>query len=318
MVEKKIYLFDAELGLPLPGAADGSIATLEEVLADPNLLRKLDLPGIGTYPVAAADLEKIIALVDGTPQSFSQRMIALQQALTGDRKLILTAPLSELREGLWKSPGIKQVLLWSVPFESMMYAQNLQNALLQDPARLEDYIRRYGMFEGRTALSQARLLHLEGIFDSVDQKLGARDRYLQSRPPDRDLRLMVASESMRAQFGIEQQLPKKEPEREAAIDRIAAILQHTKEFATFSLGIVHYEQGKYQLAEEWFRERIIDGAADSPWVPAARYNLGRSYEALGEWQKARDQYVADQSPQRYGNVLRATWIKKRQAAQAGK
>ena len=183
------------------------------------------------------------------------------------------------------------------------------------PARYADFVRRYGMFEGRTALSQARLLHLEGIFDTVDQKMGARDRYLQSRPPDRDLRLLIASDTMRAQFGIEQKLPKKGPEREAALDRIAAILQHTKEYATFSLGMVHYEQGKYEIAEEWFRERIIAGAADSPWIPAARYNLGRSYEALGEWSKARDQYVTDQSPQRYGNVLRATMIKKRQDAQ---
>jgi hypothetical protein len=38
---------------------------------------------------------------------------------------------------------------------------------------------------------------------------------------------------------------------------------------------------------------------------------------LGEWNKARDQYVLDQSPQRYGNVLRATLIKKRQDAKKG-
>jgi hypothetical protein len=50
------------------------------------------------------------------------------------------------------------------------------------------------------------------------------------------------------------------------------------------------------------------------WAAAARYNLGRSYEAAGQIDKAIATYESDtSSPQNTGNRLRARWLKEQQA-----
>jgi hypothetical protein len=67
---------------------------------------------------------------------------------------------------------------------------------------------------------------------------------------------------------------------------------------------------------EWLNERVIGAPLPSPWLPGARYNLARSYEALGETEKAIALYEADDSPQRHGNRLRAKWLAEAKQAQA--
>ena len=67
LIEGKLYLFDPVAGLPIPAAggvrldAQGQLdiqpATLAEVVADPSLLRRMDVDADDTYPVVAADLE---------------------------------------------------------------------------------------------------------------------------------------------------------------------------------------------------------------------------------------------------------------------
>ena len=52
----------------------------------------------------------------------------------------------------------------------------------------------------------------------------------------------------------------------------------------------------------------LDADLEIPWKPSARYNLARSYEQLGEFDKAIEVYRDDDSPQRAGNLLRARWL----------
>ena len=51
LIDKKLYLFDTRIGLPVPGADGRGVATLDEALTDPCVLDRLDLPG----PVALRD-----------------------------------------------------------------------------------------------------------------------------------------------------------------------------------------------------------------------------------------------------------------------
>jgi tetratricopeptide (TPR) repeat protein len=105
-------------------------------------------------------------------------------------------------------------------------------------------------------------------------------------------------------------------QRQKDLENLMAVVRTSKHHATYWIALTHFETGNYAVAVEWLRERVLAGAPDSPWHDGARYNLARSYEALGDWDKARQVYLLDESPQRHGNVLRATTIVERHRQQA--
>ena len=80
LIGTQLYLFDMDLGLPIPGPSGVGIATLEQVIGQPQLLAHLDLDDQHPYGVHESMLKRIVALVDGTPANLSQRMRLLEQA----------------------------------------------------------------------------------------------------------------------------------------------------------------------------------------------------------------------------------------------
>jgi len=91
-----------------------------------------------------------------------------------------------------------------------------------------------------------------------------------------------------------------------AITKIMATT--TKQHASYWLGLAQYDDGRPEAAVEWFARRTLQAYPDGPWVGGARYNLGRTYEALGDIENAREQYFQDESPQKHGNLLRARYL----------
>ena len=81
-----------------------------------------------------------------------------------------------------------------------------------------------------------------------------------------------------------------------------------KQHSSYWLGLVHYDSGNYDSASAWFEQRCLALYPDGPWTAGARYNLARCYEANGEYEKARDLYLADDSAQQHGNLVRAKLI----------
>ena len=112
-----LYLFDCRLGLPIPGPTPGSIATLAQLTADPQLLRNLDLDAEHPYPVTAEDLQHVVAFVEGSPASLSYRMALVESRLAGKHKMALTSPGTKLAQRIQKLPGIQDVRLWKLPFD---------------------------------------------------------------------------------------------------------------------------------------------------------------------------------------------------------
>jgi hypothetical protein len=86
-------------------------------------------------------------------------------------------------------------------------------------------------------------------------------------------------------------------------------LPRTKEQASLWLGLLTYERGNYPAAIDYFMARTLLAFPNGVFTHAARYNLGRSYEAAGQYQEAVNQYVAGtRSPAYHGNMLRARWL----------
>ena len=313
MIGKELYLFDTRLGLPVPGLEGQGIATLSQVVSDPAVLEQLNVKGGEEYPVGPTQLKNIVALIDAEPQAFARRMQLLQTALPKAHRLVLSVLPSQLEPTLRKSKGISTVSLWRVPFEAVMYQIGRQQVIAQDQQAALKFYREEAMFNGATPLMRGRDLHLQGRFENVDNLPGARTFYLRARTPDREIDRALSSKLYREMTGLEFSLPKGEKEQAEALESFEYITQRAKHHASYWLGLTYYEDGKYDAAIEWFGKRTLEAVPPSPWIPGARYNMARSYEAQGELAKARDLLLDDDSPQQHGNRVRARMLAERLA-----
>ena len=139
LIDNELYLFDPQLGLPLPDASGKGIATLSQVMADPAILDKLNIGENYAYPIKKEDLGKVVVLLDASPESMSQRMLLVEQKLSAEDQMILTVAPSEQKRKFSACEGIQDIRLWEVPIETNIY-QKARSALL---ARCEAAMARF-------------------------------------------------------------------------------------------------------------------------------------------------------------------------------
>lgn len=290
LVDGELYLFDTRLGLPILDAQAEHIATLSDVVADPSLLRILDIDDEHPYPIRAEDLSHVSASLVATPLQLSRRAAALQNALQGDDFVVIQAPRKGLVDSLQKVTNIAEVGLWSFPYEERLAEESMKR-----PQR-ELAAQQVLAFSQRPRLWKARVLHFQGtkpipVSQQDDPlarpRLGHREAIQQYqhgeiRTPDEVL----------DQFDAGKQL----------------IYRAIKYSASYWLGLLSYDVGKFEVAEDWFRRRTLDANPNGFWTPSAQYNLARTLEQLGQNSAAIEILEADQSPQRHGNLLRARRI----------
>ncbi|MGC8642572.1 MAG: hypothetical protein ACP5XB_22170, partial [Isosphaeraceae bacterium] len=121
LIHDRVYLYDARVGLPVPGPDGRGVATLDQVMTDPALLERMNLPGQEPYGTSRASLlaspTKIGVLIDSSPEYFSPKMRLLQRELAGkDRTILYRDPAAE-RDHFAHALADKQgaVTLWQVP-----------------------------------------------------------------------------------------------------------------------------------------------------------------------------------------------------------
>lgn len=283
-IDKKLYLFDPGLGLPI-AKADGTVATLEEVAADDSILRRFDLDAEHPYPVTAADVSTLIALVDASPGYLSRRMMVLETKLTGDRKVVLTTRPSEVAEQIQSCGHIGDARLWGVPFERLVQRGS--------PEAAEAFAREFlpyridvlppALRPVAASLQRGRVLHLKGRLAAEEEEDSANKFYQQARLADTEIHAAGLNDAQRL------------------------VLQRAKDDASFWLGLVAYERGRFETAADHFQKRTLDEQPrGGRWSAGARYNLGRSLEALEKPAEAAAAFeAANDDAQRMGNLLRA-------------
>lgn len=317
LVRDQLYLFDAELGLAIPGPRGQGIATLQQVCADPSLLDELDVGTDYDYRVAAGDLKTVFALIDASAQDLSRRMQLVQHNLTGDNRLVLTVDGTALSERLKKCPGVDDVSVWPISYETTWYQkaieqpaylQELQARVRSDPETQRHYVDKYFIFAVRNGLVRARHLHFRKVFNDVGDEKGAKILYLESRVPNAQLDQLETSQKVQKQLGLARQDGERDVYFQSRLAMTKLMVTNSKLHASYWLGLAQYDDGRPEAAVEWFLRRTLEAFPDGPWTGGARYNLGRTYEALGEIEKAREQYYLDESPQKHGNRLRARYL----------
>jgi len=283
LIDGKLWLFDMRLGLEIPGPGRVGVATLDDALADPGVLARLDLPGQSSYQARSDSLlaspSKIGVLIDSSPHYRSPRMELLQADLAGRNRTILYSDVAGERDRLLRALGkhAGSVDFWELP-------ARVEHFLFSNPKFVEATIFSLVLFDpNRFPLVYARMKQLHGelpeaISDYVDFRFAVNP----------------------IQVNKHQLIP---AETQQALDI----------YATYFLGLCRLEQGDVDHAEFFFKEtlRLLpEPGRGQPYVNMFRWgaqaNLGRLYEARGDDARAIAYYTEfDPTSQRHGNLVRA-------------
>jgi tetratricopeptide (TPR) repeat protein len=287
--EGQLYLFDPELGMPIPGPdgvrlnEDGQLdiqpATLSQVAADDALLRNLDLDAGHPYPVEAKQLQDgVVVLLEASPPYLQQRMRMVEARLTGAEKMVLTTDPSSQADRFKQSEHVADARLWTMPY-----------AVVAQRSSAAPQVLRWQLVElmpfrvGQSpALWKGRILHLKG---ELDGEVNATMYYQLARPSDRELAAAEIEPALRGVYA------------------------RAKQNASYWLGLIAYDQNNYRSAIDYLANRTLDASENSPWARGAHYNLGRVYEADRQYDKALAEFrTKTPSPDHRGNLLRARWL----------
>lgn len=294
--DDELYLFDTRLGLPIPGKNRDSIATLSELTEDPTLLEQLNIDGEDSYPASTENIENASAWIVATPLQLSQRAFLLEQGLEGDDYVVLAAGTERLTETMLGQETVDQVSLWPQPFTAILEETSMNK--VERVRAMQSFI----VFAQRPRLWKARVLHFQGT-----KEISIEDRNDPLAQPDRGHRRAIALYQDPRVRPSKKQLQQIEPSKRT-------LYELSKTNASYWLGLLSYDLGKYRIAEDWLAKRTLEARPNGPWTSGAKYNLARTYEATGELANAIELLEADQSPQRLGNLLRARQLKAMLAA----
>jgi hypothetical protein len=96
LLEERVFLFDARIGLPIPPPDDNEAnllvnrpATLMELRADGEFLERLDIPEGPKYSLRDADFDDVQVAVIGSDRFWSPRMQGVQASLAGARTMVV-------------------------------------------------------------------------------------------------------------------------------------------------------------------------------------------------------------------------------------
>jgi tetratricopeptide (TPR) repeat protein len=292
-VEGELYLFDPQLGLPL-ASNDELPASLNELLEHPERLRELDVADDFTYPIDADQLKALEALIVASPLQLAQRSARLEAGLEGENFVTLAADASEMAGRLQQVPQVKQVALWTEPFEALGREQTIKISLRRRAAA------EFAPFADRPKLWQARVLHFQGNKDvRVEER---NDPLADPRRGHQDALVLYQDRSVRPPKDV---LAKLEPAKQI-------VYRAAKAEASYWLGLLSYDRGKYEVAEAWLGERTLEHLPKGRWADGARYNLARAHEAQGDLKRAIELLESDppEAPQRHGNLVRAERLRR--------
>jgi len=321
--EGELYLFDPSLGMPIPGPGgrrldsreqlDIQPATLAQVVADPSLLRGLDIQS-SAYPVTEADLQQVVALIDASPSCLEARTALVESCLAGKQKAVLSLSATAQAERIAKVAHVADVRLWTLPYEILHQRLHLNDE--QVKRRLAILL---PFFMGQSAaLREGRTSYLKGDFLGTD---GATMSLQKARPSNQQL---AEAQQVRMGAYLEMARPRilelPEEQREAAARQVyqsaqqrstmeTAFLDRAKQDASYWLGLIAFQRDNYPSAIDYFLTRTLEASPGGFWTHGAKYNLARAYEASGEPEKAIELYRSDTaSPGYHGNRLRAQWL----------
>ncbi len=330
LVDGQVYVFDPQLGLPIPGpdglqlGPSGTLrikpATLAQLAADESLLRQMDASTELRYPVSAADLGRVVALVEASPASLSRRIKLIEANLSDKHRMVLAVSAQREADRWRAAPNVSDAALWLHPYQTLYQRTHL--TAQQVRARLLMLLPLLAL-EG-VPLYKGRLLHLRGQFTGEET---AVPYYLAARPSDQQIQQLIEQtvkqyvESQAAGLATLPPAQRKAEEQRLAQNGLkeaqlrAQFIALGKQDATFWLAVISAEQGNFRSAADYLGYRAADTPLQNRWALASHYLMARLLEAIGQTDAAAELYEAkDSGPYRHGNLLRAGWLRQLSSA----
>ena len=283
LIGDQAYLFDCRIGLPIPGPNGQGVATLNQVLADPEILERMNLPGQSIYGTSRSSLlaspSRIGVLIDSSQGLLSPRMKLLQRDLAGKNRTVLYRDPTAQRDHFARVLGDRcgEIKLWGIPifvetelFRTAQFVQSSAQSLL--------------FFRPEFPLIVARIKHLRGDLT------GAIQDYVSFR----------LAENVPLVTDKKKTIPK---EIQDGLDM----------YATNYLALAHVERNNLDQAESMFLrllEILPEVGPRQPYYDMLRWgaqaNLGRIYRAKGDFRKAIAFFAqSDPTMQYHGNLWQA-------------
>ena len=316
LVDDRIYLFEPELGVPIPGPEQEGIATLAEARKDASVMRRLNVAGFFDYPLSKKDIQQSIALLHVVPEAMSGRMRRLQGALTGDHRMITFVEVDALAKTIDDVRGIADVRLSRIPLLAERYAFELARASDTAPQLQFWHLSTWAILESNIQSSKqlalGRWRHLQGEFSNREEERfqGARRLYLTQRSPEFEIAKLQTDVELQKAYGIRRELGMDPRIYNQLVIKAQEMMRSGKRTATYWIGLLQYDDGRYETAQSWLTQRVIDDSQDSRWDSAAVYNAARTAEKLGNDERAIELYKSEKNSRPHGSRIRARLLTK--------
>ena len=322
-----LFLFDTKLGMPLPGKKPGTVATLADLKASPDLLSALDLSVDESlkdntkYWVTADQLNNLRGLILTSPEALSYRFWELENKLVGDSKLSLVNYPSKILAELPKVDGLAYGV-WDIEFKTHQFRRALRDAIAQSSFNdsLRDKISWYYLEElyinEFVRYRTARSKYFVGLFETIrnDGNLNAIELFYKMIYKDTKIKSLASDKMFQLQLALAQGT-KSSADFQATINAVQANMKLVRRDCGFFLSQCHFDNGNFGTATNWLsRLEEIDDAVR--WQPAINYLRGRSLEAQRDYASAIEVYKNQDSEQFHGNLIRARLLKQLSESQA--
>ena len=314
------YLFDTKLGLALPGVKMGSIATLADVRANPELLTSLDLTNQESleddteYWVTPDQIKDLEALIYVSPESVSRRMFALESSLVGDARLKLAFTVDEIAGRIPPADGL-EVKAWDIAFKTHQFRQAVREALEQTSNNVladklqwhyadEAYVDNFIVY--RT--SRARFFKGKFSLDPEGYSLSALQSCQRLNYTDEDIENLGSDEKQQRRLGIRKDADQDAQSFDLEVSSVQNQMRLIRRDAGFFLSQCLFDNGSMNASANWL-EILRDEEDAERWDDGVTYLLGRSLEKLGEYDRAIEVLSDQKLTQSHGNLIRVRMLK---------
>ncbi len=325
LIDSEIFLFDPRLGMPLHHPETLAVLTLRQAIENPEWLQWQGLTPEessepdSAYPVRAADLKDIVALLDYPLECFALRSQFLQRNLTGAERVDVYFSPDEIAARFQAHPLIDGVQLWALPLEIQIFREAIREARLKATrdrfvmSKIQWQQREEGYFDEFPLLRRSRVLYLLGRFqpDRAELVTDCFKELQRMHYSDDDWKNIADNPDLQESLGLYRATGQSAAEFRQALDGQKAAMFIVRGDAKMYMAMAHCEiqnhgtalnllkhVEKYDLAGKW--KRHLD------------YLTARSQEAMKNYEEAMAMYLRSsrqfrdtRSPREFGNLLRA-------------
>ena len=313
------YLFDTKLGLPIPGKNPGSVATLQNVREDTNLLSSLDLTieesleDDSKYWVNQEQVKALFAMTYVAPESLSKRMAALESNQVGDERLSLASyPEKEIGR-LPQVEGVEN-LLWDISLQTHQFRKAVNETIPKAASddELSDRLQWYNseeMYVDQFHIYRTnRVRFFKGMFETKGPYQGrnAVESCQVLLYSDDEIDSLATDDKTMAMVGLSQE--ENPLVFESKLKSMQGQMRLVRRDVGLFLSQCLFDNGNPGTSANWL-DGIVRKADVGRWRSGIQYLLGRSFESRKEYDLAIEHYQQEGSNQMHGNLIRSRLLK---------